>query len=457
MAYFKRSELQRFVNMREKSPPPVFVGRKSVLSDVLTIAAQTRQERFGIPGCTTVIQGAPGAGKSSVLSEIDRLSLSANARVVKITSDFLQKHTPKALQRIAFAAAAEPVKWQEAIQQFGTKWGQRVGRIELMGFSANLASVFTDEPPSSLITLEERLPSDQWGSTVILAIDEAQRFTGGYDTPHANVLQTIHDAENVQLPLTLVLAGLGDTQSVIRSMGLTHGISPYSLGCFSVEELHELTEGWSDHFHIKIGSCRSQIDALMAKTDGWPRHVHWAQQALAEALLVKGVDGHADKIEDWNAVQRRSDKLRHGYYDAQYSEVMKYSPQLTAQILQEVGKAERTGKLLNTSQLRQRIKAYCDTDPLGNFEYPPEHTANTFITQLMHCGALTENPATGVLTCPIPSFQNYILRRGGLDPASLEQTLNKEVPLFKKESDDSYASPEPKPPGYEDDDPDKIP
>ncbi|MCY4304483.1 MAG: hypothetical protein OXC62_06855, partial [Aestuariivita sp.] len=90
MANFKRSELRHFVDDGEKSPPPVFVGRQDVLKHVLTKATRTSDRKSGIPGNTTVIQGAPGAGKSSVLSEIDRLSLSANVRVVKITSDFLQ-------------------------------------------------------------------------------------------------------------------------------------------------------------------------------------------------------------------------------------------------------------------------------------------------------------------------------------------------------------------------------
>ena len=217
-----------------------------------------------------------------------------------------------------------------------------------------------------------------------------------------------------------MLAGLSDTPSVIRSMGLTRSLRPHSLGCFTPDEQAELTDRWSAHFGITIGDQRGRIDQLMTPTDGWPCHVHCAQQALAEALLVPGVDGHADQITGWTAVQRRSDTLRHSYYSEQYSEVMKYSPQLTAQVLQEAGTAERTGKTLNTSQLRQKIKRICDTDSSGDFECPPEYTAGTFITHLMHCGALEENPETGALTCPIPSFQNYILRRGGLDPSALE-------------------------------------
>ncbi|MCY4305137.1 MAG: hypothetical protein OXC62_10245 [Aestuariivita sp.] len=69
MTSFHRDELQHFVNRCEKSPTPVFVGRQSVLTDVLTIATETRQERVGIPGNTTVITVAPGAGKRSVLNK----------------------------------------------------------------------------------------------------------------------------------------------------------------------------------------------------------------------------------------------------------------------------------------------------------------------------------------------------------------------------------------------------
>ena len=174
----------------------------------------------------------------------------------------------------------------------------------------------------------------------------------------------------------------------------------------------------------------------MAATDGWPRHVHWAQQALAEALLFPGIDGHADRITDWSAVQRRSDTLRYGYYAAQYSDLMDYSPSLTAQVLKDVGTAHRTGQLLNTNQLRQTIIRAGDTDPSGTFECPPDHTANSFITHLIHCGALEKNPETGGLSCPIPSFQSYILRRGGIDPITLEPAVDQDTSSRPTEDDD---------------------
>ena len=57
MAHFKRSELQCFVNQRDKSPPPVFAGRQLVLSDVFTIAAETRHKRIGLEAGFPALEG----------------------------------------------------------------------------------------------------------------------------------------------------------------------------------------------------------------------------------------------------------------------------------------------------------------------------------------------------------------------------------------------------------------
>ncbi|MCY4306528.1 MAG: ATP-binding protein, partial [Aestuariivita sp.] len=70
MSEFKRIALQRFVNRPEKSEPPIFVGRGTIINKVFTIAQEVGDDRVGIPGNTTVIQGAPGAGKSSVLHHL---------------------------------------------------------------------------------------------------------------------------------------------------------------------------------------------------------------------------------------------------------------------------------------------------------------------------------------------------------------------------------------------------
>ncbi|MCY4304190.1 MAG: hypothetical protein OXC62_05335, partial [Aestuariivita sp.] len=156
-------------------------------------------------------------------------------------------------------------------------------------------------------------------------------------------------------------------------------------------------------------------DALMTSTDGWPRHVHWAQRALAEALLQEDVNGQADRIPDWGAVQSHADTLRCGYYKTQYSKHMNYDPRLTAKVLFDVAMAEQTQDCLSSAQLRKNIKSYCEQHETSDFECPPDMTYADFITHLIHCGALRETDDGTTLTCPIPSFQSYIIERGGLE------------------------------------------
>ncbi len=409
MDSLQREALQNFVDDGEKDHPPVFAGRQDVLQDVLVKARRTGERQGGIPGNTTVIQGAPGAGKSSVLSELEiQAPHVADARVVKISNTDLIKAIPAVTRAIAIASASEPAQWLDLWARMGSKW------IQTLPYQKDFQiPLYTD-----LTDLQQNRASTAWNAPVIVAVDEVQRLAPDKTATYARFLQQIHDA-STGLPVTLVLAGLGDTQSVIRNLGLIRGLQPHSLGCFTPEERVDLTEEWCAHFGIRIGDRWSEIDTLMEATDGWPRHVHWAQQALAEALLVEGVKGNADRIVDWVPVQARSNQLRQGYYNTQYSDVMKYSPKLTGQVLHDVGSAAGTAESLDASQIRQRIRSYCENDQTGDYECPPGQTHATFITHLIHCGALEEDPDTGTLICPIPSFQSYILRRGGKDPSLL--------------------------------------
>ncbi len=409
MAEFCQKRLQNFVDDGEKTPPPVFVGRADILQHVLTKIRRTGEKMEGIPGSTTIIQGAPGAGKSSILSELERRAPDdVNARVVKISNTDLETNLPNITRAIAFAGAAGSEQWFELWTRFGAGWFQRLPQMTNLQIPAC----------ADLNELLQMRPRSDWTAPVIVAVDEVQRFAHNKCGPHAQFMQQIHDASTT-LPITLVLAGLGDTQSVIQDLGLTHGLRPFSVGSFDAKERDELTDKWCAHFGIAIGAQRSQIDDLMSPADGWPRHLHWAQQALAESLLIEGVDGDADRIPDWEVVQSRADWLREGYYQTQYSEAMRYSPKLTARVLYDVGLAESKGTPLDSATLREKLISYGSEDEGAYLEIPPSHTPAEFVTHLVHCGALQETLDGMGLTCPIPSFQSYILRRGGINPDTL--------------------------------------
>ncbi len=404
MSKFDRKLLQDFIDDGEKMPPPVFVGRTEILEHILTKIRRAGEKMKGVPGNTTVIQGAPGAGKSSILSEVERRApVDVKARVVKISNSDLERNLPLVVRAIAFAGACAVEQWFDLWTRIGTGWVQKLP--QLTNFQIPSYADLTD--------LQQTRPQIAWKAPVIVAVDEVQRFERNKGAPHAQFLQQIHDA-SITLPITLVLAGLGDTQSVIRDMGLTHGLRPFSVGCFDRNECDELTDEWCAHFGIVIGAQRDRIMSLMTSTDRWPRHVHWAQQAMAESLLVEGVEGDADRIPDWKVLQARADDLRQGYYQTQYSEAMARAASLTTKIMFDVAQAEAKGAALSLEMIIKNVDTACDRTNGGAYRLPRGYNEETFVVHLIHCGALQESD-DGTLNCPIPSFQSYILRRGGID------------------------------------------
>ena len=420
MASFQRTALQRFVHLREKSPPPVFVGRQAVVNDILTIAAQTKEEKRGIPGNTTVITGAPGAGKSSVLGELTRFNTDSSEegpKTLHISSVEMEQNMSDIL--LAIGALGQTPK--NRLKSVALKGVQGLGSLALLDVAGlidvniqTIKALFREQEIQNIGSLHKVFPASEWDTAVIIAIDEAQNLPSGRGTPQSNCLRALHEAVT-KLPLTLVLAGLGDTPSVIRSMGLTRSLQRHTLGCFPLDEQAELTTRWCDHFGITIGACRAQMDDLMTPTDGWPRHVHCAQQSLAEALLVPGVDGHADQIKDWTAVQRRSEALRYSYYETQFSDAMVASRKLVGRVMLDVSRAECAGNGLTFGQVVDAVDTYNGAQPGSEWTLPDNMNARSYVIHLTHCGALQRrsmDPSDHTLSCPVPSFQSYILRRG---------------------------------------------
>ncbi|MCY4328093.1 MAG: hypothetical protein OXC53_10970, partial [Rhodobacteraceae bacterium] len=74
MMALDRARLAEFVDRTDKVEPPVFVGRESVLAKLLKVGRQSWNDsgtgQHGQAGATQIIQGAPGAGKSTILAEL---------------------------------------------------------------------------------------------------------------------------------------------------------------------------------------------------------------------------------------------------------------------------------------------------------------------------------------------------------------------------------------------------
>ena len=425
MTAFQRDALQDFVDDGAKDHPPVFVGREDLLGEILTKAHRTlvrvRSGQQAVPGNAIIIQGAPGAGKSSVLSELATQNIQPHVpKTLEISSVELCDQFPDVLRAIGALGITPKSQLRKLAQTVARTLGN-LALLDVLGradLSLNLATLFQSHNIETIGSLHQVFPASQWDSPVIVAVDEAQNLSPSRDSTYSRFLQAIHEART-KLPLTRVCAGLGDTQSRLRDLGLTHGIRAHSLGSLTRAECSELLDRFCAHFGVTMEKCRGRALAVMDTTDGWPRHVHWAQQALAEAALEPGINGNLDRITDWDRVQARSDALRHGYYATQFSQDMAVSRKLVGRVMFELGKSRMEGQHTTIGQVIDWVDAYADSGASREWRIPKGHDAESYVTHLIHCGALQDDPDTGQLTCPIPSFQRYIITRGGLDPDQL--------------------------------------
>ncbi len=421
MTAFQRDAAQDFVLRGEKSPPPVFVGREGVLNTILALAELTGRDGQASPGNTRIIQGAPGAGKSSVLHELTVQNVLPKVpKTLEISSVELCDQFPDVLRAIGILGATPKSQLIKLASTAARSLGN-LALLDVLGgvkLSMDLAGLFKSHKIESIGSLHKAFPAPQWDSPVIVAVDEAQNLAPDRDSAQARFLRAIHEART-KLPITLVCAGLGDTQEHLRDLGLTHGIQAHSLGCLTIEEYTELMPRFCAHFGMTMGACLERVLALVRTTDGWPRHVHWAQQALTEAVLEPGVEGDLDRITDWDALQARSDELRHGYYATQFSTEMDSSRLLVGRVMFEVGKAQQLGQSLPRDKIVTLVETYAESEDEAGWRIPEGHSAQTYVTHLVHCGALQMDSSSRSMSCPIPSFQSYIIRQGDLDPSDM--------------------------------------
>ncbi|MCY4261540.1 MAG: ATP-binding protein [Rhodobacteraceae bacterium] len=414
---FRSEALKRFVIAGEKSYPPVFVGREDILTEILRKASLGFEQGTAPPGNTRIIQGAPGAGKTSILLELERRGQQGDhaPRTVVVTDVEIEQHLTNVLKSIALAASTPRNAWIETVTQIGSYIGTRPGEISPFGFSADIARLVENSPSADLYDLGTILPASKWVHPVILAVDEAQRLRGETTTPSGHFLKSIHDARQISLPLTLIFAGLGDTKDRISEIGIANGAHAFHVGALEACEQGDVVDGFCDHFGVEMGRQRDRLHAFFEPTEGWPRHIYWAQRALAETLLDPAVEGHLDAIPDWTRIAQRRDRFRMGYCQDRTSFEMERSCKLVGALLEFVALRNRKGQHVTFSDMGDHINQ-CRRHFKENglpWVIPEKFGAGNaavvhHLHHLIHQGALARQDGTGTYVCPIPSFRAYL-------------------------------------------------
>lgn len=419
----RRGELEAFLERDEGARPPVFVGREDILKDILSRSrvAWRATDPGDMAKSTRVLQGAPGAGKTSCLAELRarsavRMPIGQDdtdpaPRVLILGSGMIKG--PKTVL-LPLARILNPDKAPDFLAE------ESRGRTVSGGVSAPIVGVNVERRKETCpATLDPdwdafRAWVESWAgprglpAPVILAVDEAQRLKRTDEDPLAKLFQSVHDGDT-GLPITLVLAGLGGTLDAARAMGLTR-VKHHEIGALAAEETRSLMIGFHHAFAIDPEGHGARLEALAEPTEGWPRHLHIALQALGRAALAAGGDL---KRVNWDRVSREAVEGRRRHYEDQRSPEMEDSEDLVAKVMQAVPGANPATPGARLNDILRIIEASVAEDP--GRRLPRGQDPQAFLTHLVHQGAL-QRKTGGLYHCPIPSFRRHLVEAGGLDP-----------------------------------------
>ncbi len=387
-----RDRIIEYLRQGEGAPPPVFVGHDTILTDVLT----TAKDSAGKPKMTRIVQGAPGAGKSSLLHEMQKLWLGTDEkpRVAVLSSTDLI-HDPRiGVGAVLDAWTMDRMKWKRTL-------ASRIKRVSGFGAGPGGLSVdFADEQvPGTLREVASAYPATEHSVPLIVAVDEAQRFGRDQTSPEALFLQAIHDSIS-GLPLLLVLAGLSDTVEKADNMHLTRGREIHEVKPLTEFQARDFMRRLAIYFGLDTSRHTRQLEALADICDGWPRHLRFAGVSLAEEAMR--MDGDMVSM-DWSHITDRTWTQRQKYYNDQNSSKMKQADILTARVMAGL----RNG--MRTRHVEELIEDSLADHP--GQRIPDGKSSAWFLNHLIHQGALYRDPDDGIHS-PIPSFRKYLLEWG---------------------------------------------
>ena len=334
------------------------------------------------------------------MDPVEEVSTVPVPRVVRVSPEMVADDLPSVLTILAGAAGlSSPI------------WSNLLSKVEL-GVTIRPDSVtphlgwqpHKKQGPEHIWDLARLFPPSKWMAPVILAIDEAQSFTGGRSTTHAGFLRSIHNSDS-NLPLLLVLAGLGDTADKAREMNLTRGRYPHEIGSLEPDEVGEFMLAFCHRFGMGPKGNEENLMKLAAPSEGWPRHLHYALQSLGREALPSG--GDLGRVP-WTGIIEDAKSSRRRYYQRQQSPTMKMTSALVGKVLVGFQNESRITDVVNA------IISHAGSQNGVEWQLPGGMTPESLCRHLIHQGALFEK-VDNTIALGIPSFRSFLVKEGGFN------------------------------------------
>ena len=357
----------------DRGPARYFHGRKQILSDFRKLLEYSTQNKWGT---TFLIQGPPGAGKTALLYECEKMAREKRWKTAEINPPALWD--PDVL--CYFLGRKKAPKVVGGSVQIGTKG---IANAEL-------------EIKWSQLTILKKLQSIR--KPLLLKLDEAQTL-GTVNAPPpgqagttANVLKAIHNGE-LGRPVILMAGGLGTTANTFGSLGISRFLPEglVELGALRKEAERAVILDWL----TKDGGVKEDptawIDAIVKETHGWPQHIlSYVKPALDQLRADKSVM----TAEGLNAVLEVGREARSAYYKQRTQGFPEEERQSLAKPFSDIpiGESAQLSKIM--SSLTQDYS---------------QDKAETLFRRAVEKGIIDER--NGRYVIPIPSMHDWLVSK----------------------------------------------
>ena len=392
--------LASFVHKSDRREPLRFVGRDAEIENIRAVVADHARGA----GQTQVIRAAPGAGKTALLRELQaRFKASGEARPVYLEAMAFvwpEQVIAKMFKVLEDPAAERIGAVETETEEQHAEGGLKLGAQLKAGVSSS-RSVQRENRPATFFEAFQHLQKD--GPPVVLLVDEAQLWEP--DRGGAGRTSSLLSEAHVNpdgLPLLIVAAGLGETRQVLAERGASkldtgYGSGGGVLGALEDAEMAEVCEAFFDRYRI-VGNRRQRAEwtqALIAETDGWPRHLTNALRGAARALLA----GQGDLAQASLAeAEAGAQVYRREYYGRQI-EPFAGMEALLAAVFTQVRHSAGCGG----SAIHKAIAQAYEENPVLGKAMPEEDV----FERLLHQG-LIQDFGLSEYRCPIPSLSRYV-------------------------------------------------
>ena len=413
----QRAALQKFAVEGDRGRAGIFVGRKTELALIkgrldLLIERQNEGKSNSGSDLTTVIQGAPGAGKSALLEKVaEDWPLDGTGQAVAISLDpgLLTLSTPEFLDAVIARTERVPGIMQTLQKYFKLKSLSVAGvRVEISAES----SPSSDKPPVPIILLFDEIQSKLAGSVS----DQSREQL-------ADNLRLLHTGHH-NAPLFPVYGGLANSADLLRSAGLTRLAmgSERTLPGFSNDEMDELMTRFVERHLSSARPSQTTIDqwgaSLRRDSQGWPMHCRNFLIALCEQIKEK--DWRPQTV-NLDTVRIHAHRLRSAYYEQRMQGALRNRYRLISKVLEEM----RQASSMQDDQIMYAIaRAHQDPDPdeLGRGSLPEGMTAEKAFDTMLHAG-IVQKEGRANYVCPIPSLAGYVAAMATLPPRDLHNAV----------------------------------